>query len=438
MENAMLRHNARQIVVCLMALLSVNVTATKALATVEGWEIVDSGAGVYLNFSSNHGYYRRDAPFRHWYDAAALSHVRRELIRQGKLQNLPVVIRLPGFGSDDKAAPFALSLEKKSELYEGDAESKPISACYVIEVEHNVGRGEPSYDELLALTLKLQELSAAKPRQTLTDIEQVTTSTAEARARFRNLVQFHDPVWSPDGMYLVATVWQDGTFHVEVLDTKAGTIIKLSPLNGNLVARPVWSPDSRLFAFASLKEVKLFEPQARREQTISLPITEKTSIHETILAFDKSATLKFAWDTSLFMDYPVHAYDAKNGILKQAASESRPPWAIDSNQNPPTNNTQSVAAPDGKRVAMVSLVDGLTRITIRSPGKTVRFDSLAALPMMPVTTIKWPEAATKATPGAPIQAESPASSNSGTPWLWPVVIALIAVAGGGSLLRKKS
>lgn len=337
-------------------------TPTKNIpAIVEVWSYVESHSKVFINFSSPYDYYTRDIPFRYIHEADGLNFVRQDLVNQGKIQDLPILISLP-FSSLD---PAQVSLEKNGLLRQNEADEKPLGECYKIHVV-----GKPTYGDLATLVAALQHLKEKKQKIEILSLEKLKGELSQDLARYQNIVQHFDPIWSPNGRFLLYTVWSDGEVFFELFDAKSKTTLRLEPLNDYMVVRPVWSGNSRYIAYASLNEVKVFDVTKKNTQTVALTSLLEGGRLETLISFDVSkGKLLFAADTNGLTSYHIYSYALrKQTVTPVTLDASRPEWGGDFI---PTDQYQysarmSVSSPKGKHLALLEEADGLKQISVKA------------------------------------------------------------------------
>lgn len=372
-------------VICL--LLGVLGFGARAFATVEGWEIAGDPARVAINYSSNHGYYPRSWPLAFRGQVAALEAVRRDLVLKGKLENEPILIRIPdaGFTSHPEQTHLAL---KTVALRRGEMEEVLRARRYVIEW-NNDARPEPTsrafYDGLLHLTLSLQKLSAQKKSLVVSDWPRLQREYSRQAATYQNIVQHFDPIWSPDNQFLNFTRWQNGRADFQALDCRRRIIWKLESLKGAPACRPVWSGDGKFVAYADLKTVKIFQTANSQTQSLALPFADEHSLHEILLDFRVDGKTKNALlisgDTNLFSDYVTLNYDSKTRrVLSQSAPAARPKWAQDFLKEERAFESRRAVSSGGDWVASIEENRGLRRLVLRSSESAESF-RVADLPV---------------------------------------------------------
>lgn len=310
---------AIRITVLCFALLA----ARTAPATVEIGQIVRSGK-VFLNFTYNHNYYAHDRDFRYRHAVAGLDVVRERRLRQGKIRPLPLLVRIPDPRLSNASGQTRIALSKRGELMEGEVEGgegrRSIGPCYEITVV-----GDDSYDTLLALTVALPRLTSAKPVLAVPDVSRLRAELSREIAAFRGIEIRQDPAPAPDGRRVLSTIWRDGSVRFAIADRRSGAVRSLEPLDGYPATRAVWSPNARYVAYASLRQIKLFDRRENRTRTI--PLTgDIPKPNEVLLAFKRGGTrLIFAGDVNWFSEYLVFVHDLQSGQTHRADSLTKLP-----------------------------------------------------------------------------------------------------------------
>ncbi|MFA5246211.1 MAG: hypothetical protein WC380_12990, partial [Pedobacter sp.] len=234
--------------------------ARNLFATVDMWQIIDCKSRIFINFCSNHDDFPRNILFEYRHEIEALDYVRNTLIREKKIEDIPILIILPrdfpGWGPRIWIKPLGeergtqISIENNGLLLreEGEKLFSNLGRCYTIYIPSQ----QESYDKLLILTMALQFLMTEKAKITVPDISELKKSLEQDLPGFSNILLHFDPVPSPDGKTVIQTVWRDGTVNFELVSTASKSIRKLEPLKGYMAYLPLWSPDSRYVAYASL------------------------------------------------------------------------------------------------------------------------------------------------------------------------------------------
>jgi len=343
-------------------------------ASIEYWYIIENSSKVFINFSASYSYFSHSIPLEYWHNLSGLEYVREHLVSQKKIQDIPILIVIPSllFGANSKQ--IKISLEEEGFLLKNEGESHDdkisIGRCYKIYIP-----GTPSYENLLLLLISTVNLSPEKREILITDISQLEKDLSASTINFHNIIQHFDPVWSPDGKSVAYTVWQDGKVHLEVISFLKKSVRKIEPLDGYIACDAVWSQNSRYLAYASLKEIKIFDTFEDKTQTIPvLPLLqsneeEPVCLCEILISFDTSGEeFLFSADKSLFSCYDVYSYNLKQkNITVIAKNKKRPEWAErwkeDKYRVSPVVKTKS---PDGRYTASIKQMNGLNRIEVVS------------------------------------------------------------------------
>jgi hypothetical protein len=305
-------------------------------ASVETWNVCGESP-VFFNFSANHDYYSRDIPVKYSYEAKVLSAIRQKLVGQKRIQNVPVIFRIssPLFG---KLPSPQIVLEKNGCLIENEEDEKSLGMCYIISLDN-------SYDfpDFLVFMLALQKLT---DKDKIIFDDPIVFKTMKSLlnrdiSTFQNVSIRLDVIPSPDRRCLAYVVWERGgcTFKVSNAD---GEIKSLEPLFSYPALKPIWSLDSRYLAYASLKDIKIFDTRSNRTTTVSMDSLEKVIRNELLMVFIPGSNyLIFAFDTNLFSDYDIFVYkpyqpdqpgmfDAGKKIYSHKAAEEKIKEIMDS------------------------------------------------------------------------------------------------------------
>ena len=203
----------------LCLLLGIFALSSRAAATNANWNIAGDPSRVAVNFLSNYDYYPRTWPYLFRAQAATVEALRRDLVLHGKLEDEPILIRLPGAGfTSSKGTRLFL---KTVGVLQGDTEETMSRRRYVVEW-NDENRPRPDtpefFDGLLALTLQLPKLNSQKRELEIANVTNLRTEYANQIAQYRNLVQHFAPLWSPDNTHLVFAAWQNGRLDFGLLD----------------------------------------------------------------------------------------------------------------------------------------------------------------------------------------------------------------------------
>jgi len=356
---------ARGIVVA-GVLLIVLASAPVAPASNPWTYLARSSSG--MTFFQVHVLYTLSDGLRFWFqhEAEAIDFVRRALVRQGKIQDLPVAVAVVF----EAAKPSRVALVPGCTAWEGQGGGQLVGRCYVVLYRGALSpEGRDGHENLLALTVSLPGLSPARVGIDFSDLNAVKTARAAEIASFSGIVQHFDPIWSPDGTRLLYTVWDSGRIRLELLDPSSGNVTRLEPLEGQMTVRPIWSDDSRFVAYASLQTVKVFDTQTRTTRTLR----RQTSSSEmrTAILFE-GARLRILFD-HMTTEGELLDYDAAQGNLQKqqyASGAGRPEWVRRAEKHGLALDLHAslkpVRSPTGRFVAFFTFVDGQRRIEVKA------------------------------------------------------------------------
>jgi len=346
-----------------IALCTVGVLAVTASASILAALLTQSTSKrVLFNVFSWEGF-KLDLQFRQLHEAEALDVVRSTLLAEKKISDLPVLVRGEGpgfeFGSDLTLRNNRSSIEDACGVYpDGEAADenvKKIGPCYLIYL------AEPeTYPTLLAMTVALSSLSPTRRRVEVTDVGAFRTAWSTATLPFKGLVEHFDPIWSPDGKWLLYTVWEDGQVWFTLMDPIARTTRRLPPLQGYMNTRPIWSPDSRWLAYASRKEIRLYDTKTGTERKLLPGAMSQPEFQQVYLAFQDAnlAILVVEPQVNLW----EYAYDVTRDELRQVRTGGTfPQWAEDTRQGSPValhGSLRPTPSPNGRSVAQIRFING--------------------------------------------------------------------------------
>src|SRR3989475_6594812 len=271
-----------------IALCTVGVLAVTASASILAAQLTQSASKRVLSNVFSWQGFELDLQFRQLHEAEALDVVRSALLAEKKISDLPVLVRGEGpgfeFGSDLTLRNNRSSIEDACGVYpDGEAADenvKKIGPCYLIYL------AEPeTYPTLLAMTVALSSLSPTRRRVEVTDVGAFRPAWSTAALPFKGLVGHFGPIWSPDGKWLLYTVWEDGQVWFTLMDPIARTTRRLLPLHGYMNTRPLWSPDSRWVAYASRKEIRLYDTKTGAERKLLPSAMNQPEFQRVYLAF---------------------------------------------------------------------------------------------------------------------------------------------------------
>jgi len=325
-------------VVFLFTVLPVkNLCATGAM-----WQAIDYKSRIFINFCSNADRFSHDILFEYRHEIEALDYVKNVLVKEKKIKDIPILIILPrdfpgwGPGSEVWIKPpgvqggIQISIESNGLLLQDEEDFSKIGPCYAIYIP---GQKE-SYEKLLILTLALQFLTPETEKIEVSNISELKKSLEQDLAKFSNISRHFDPVSSPVGQSVVYAAWHNGLVDFELVSPASKAGRKLEPLEGYMASLPLWSPDSRYLAYASLQEIKVFD--SRTNRTATIPVLELlrsnhkeiTAIGEVLLSFEKTAgELWFALTPIHRSRWYVWNYNLKNATLID--QDTKPEWGED-------------------------------------------------------------------------------------------------------------
>jgi len=309
----------------------------------------------------------QDVVFWVQHEVEVADFVRRALVRQGKIGDLPVVVAHTYHASK----PSWVALIPNCTAQEGQGYGHLIGRCYAVVYRGLLSLGaRDGHERLLALTLSLDRLSPAKDEIDFADLDAVRTARAAEIAAFNRIVHHFDPIWAPDGTRLLYTVWESGGVRLELLEPSSHNVTRLEPLEGYMVVRPMWSDDSRFIAYASLQTVKVFDTQTQTTRTFrrQTPSSEM----RTFILFE-GARLHFAFH-DMSSGTEEFDYDAVQGNLQKLqdapAGAGWPKWVervgkygVDLDRHASLRPARS---PSGRYDAIFTFVDGQRRIAMQT------------------------------------------------------------------------
>ena len=211
-----------------IALCTVGILAVTASASILQAQLTKSTSRrVLYNVFSREGF-ELDLLFRQLHEAEALDVVRSALLAEKRINDLPLLARGEGpgfeFGSELKLRNNTSSIEDACGVYpDGEAAPefvKKIGPCYLIYL------AEPgTYQTELAMTVALSSLSPTRRHVEVTDVAAFRAAWSTATLPFKGLVEHFDPIWSPDSRWVAYASPKE----IRVYDTKTGVERKLLP-----------------------------------------------------------------------------------------------------------------------------------------------------------------------------------------------------------------
>jgi hypothetical protein len=326
----------------------VTTTAAPSLSSLTVPYITVSVSGkVVMNLLGMNGL-PWDEQFRSVHVVEAIDVVRQDLLQRHRIRDLPILV-WSGSGS------IYLGSGSACELNYGDAApfGPYMENCYGI-----VGAGR-GFEDLLAMTVALPELSEKTPRLDMQDPTASQSSRSLEIQRHRKTVLHFDPIWSPNGARLIYTVWESGAVRFEVLELPSRTAIKLEPLGEYMATRPIWSGDSRFIAYASLRTVKVFDTQKRTTWTFHY---KEEGGAEVGLQFE-GMRLRFSRGFQSYTSDGVYVYDPSRQELLHPGGTTGVAGTWDLTRH---GSLDPVRSPVGHYVATFVFADGQRRIEIKA------------------------------------------------------------------------
>ena len=346
-----------------IALCTVGVLAVTASASILAAQLTQSTSKRVLSNVFSWQGFELDLQFRQLHEAEALDVVRSALLTEKRISDLPVLVRGEGpgfeFGSELKLRSNRSSIEDACGVYpDGEAAPenvKKIGPCYLIYL------AEPgTYQTQLTMTVALSSLSPTHRHVEVTDVAAFRAASSTATLPFKGLVEHFDPIWSPDGKWLLYTVWEDGQVWFTLMDPIVRTTRRLVPLQGYMNTRPIWSPDSRWLAYASRKEIRLYDTKTGTERKLLPGAMSQPEFQRVYLAFhDANLAILLVEPQVNLWEY---AYDVTRDELRQVRiGGTFPQWAEDTQQGSPValhGSLRPTPSPNGRSVAQIRFING--------------------------------------------------------------------------------
>jgi len=343
---------------------------------VEVWENYGESFGnVFINISSNHGYY--DAADNYLLDSEVpiLGSVVNTLWKEKRIEERLFIFNIKSniFSSTTEGDYLAISDDcvRLSGAAELSRDRTPVGdKCYVA----NISDSDMSHKKLLLAVLAAQKIQGDVERINLSDLESYEKEFEEDLTRFLEKTITVDPKWSPDGKYLLQNVWKDGVVSYEVIDTESKEMITLPDLGNLPMAEPEWSYDSRFVAYVSEDGLMIYDMTDGSLDTIDLrQYYGEGGTDSFVLSFSPDEDiLFFSFDVNYFERYEAYLWNGKDGGVSFYGDENTVPWLDRNNLNvyrlgieEPYNVVQAFANPVYDKVALVTKgPDGLTGVQI--------------------------------------------------------------------------
>lgn len=353
----------RYIVILAVAIFLGTLPGSPGMASVLVGAVIESASGhVLFNLYGNH-YIPPEYLFPAVHEAEALDVIRAVLVREGRIRNLPILIE-GGWKPYGETSFRGLDLvEEDSCVVSFGETSTPhryIGPCYAIDPKGG------SFADLLAMTLALPRLTHGITSVKVGDPAAFRAGQAQSMRRFRTIGLHFDPIWSPDGSRLLYTVWEPAGVRLEILDAASGALTRLAA-GRDLYTRPLWSPDGRFIAVATLSaEVKLFDARTGAYQVFR---SQSGTPEFGIVMLFENGGLHFAFSGGGKSE--AYRYDLTRGQLQPVGSEAWRPDRLDKSRGygmalDTHSSLQPVRSPSGRYVALFTFVDGQRRIRIKT------------------------------------------------------------------------
>ncbi|MGH9194971.1 MAG: TolB family protein [Acidimicrobiia bacterium] len=345
-----------------ICIVIVAATTAPGVASSLAGDVIESASGrVFINVFGTYGIpLAKTIPAVH--EVEALDVVRLQLLKEGRIRDLPILVVDPpstSYGGFRPPYPTGISHERECEASYGETSTptKHIGECYRIEMLPT-----HSLEDLLAMMVALPDLSRGVGRIDVENAEAFRGARSAEIRRFRNLTLHFDPVWSPDGKRLLYTVWKYGKIRFDLLDPSSRTVTRLEPLDGYMIARPRWSDDSRFLAYAASRMVKLFDTQTRTTRTFRSKASSEGM--QTLMQFE-GAQLRFAFDVNWGGGYEVAIYDTTSRKLQHLPFNTGVPHEGGHNMWRHAS-IRPVRSPSGRHVAIFTFVNGQRRVKLKA------------------------------------------------------------------------
>jgi len=270
---------------------------------------------VAISACFNYGYYSRHIDYQYPLDLVALNHVFQLLKKEGKVEDRFLALKyvsgvVGGWSSDE-----GIYKTDSCGLAFGPEESAGVKVprpCYEVKAT----RAETDYKTSLNYLLLTQKLREGVNKIKGDDWEALTAELQPDQVRFKNFKLYDNPVWSPDGRYLLQTVWQDGVIGYEILDLDTNRMLKPEAPDA-VAADALWSFDGTYVAYASNDHIYAYNVKTEKnEKTVDVQdwLGKNIAHLETIISFSPDENkLFFSGDTDALVTYRSYLWDIPNG-----------------------------------------------------------------------------------------------------------------------------
>ena len=265
-----------------------------------------------------------------------------------------------------------LYLSNECYISEGEDRSEKVSYdnCYIADITN----ANVTHENLVTIILTAQKVKGSN-KVNISNLQPFKQEFQDDTKRFSGKRAVVDPKWSPNGKYLLQTVWKDGLASYEVLDVDTNKYISLPNLDALPAANPQWSANSQYVAYGSTDTIIIYDLDKNTSQTIALSqyASKDNKINDLLLSFNpKDTILFFAFDTNYYAGYKSYLWDAASTTVKFYRDDNIIPWLDVDNLTATQIGMEGqfgveniVANPTKNKVATVlTTEDGLTTIEI--------------------------------------------------------------------------
>ena len=344
-----------------------------SFATVETWNSYGEKYGsVFINASSNHGLLSFPQNNLYKNEIPLLSNAVNTLADEKKLNTRVFIFNIrEAFLSPSPTENF-LYLSNECYISEGEDRSEKVSYdnCYIADITN----ANVTHENLVTIILTAQKVKGSN-KVNISNLQPFKQEFQDDTKRFSGKRAVVDPKWSPNGKYLLQTVWKDGLASYEVLDVDTNKYISLPNLDALPAANPQWSANSQYVAYGSTDTIIIYDLDKNTSQTIALSqyASKDNKINDLLLSFNpKDTILFFAFDTNYYAGYKSYLWDAASTTVKFYRDDNIIPWLDVDNLTATQIGMEGqfgveniVANPTKNKVATVlTTEDGLTTIEI--------------------------------------------------------------------------
>lgn len=345
-----------------------------SLATVEVWQSYGEKYGnVFINANSNHGYFSPSKDYLYKNEIPILSLVASTLWEEKKLSQRTFIFNIREVFLSPSPHENFVSISNECFRLEGEERGESVSydSCYIADITN----ADITHENLLVIILAAQKIQDDVKKVDLNNLQTYKQEFQNEIKRFSGKTSVVYPKWSPNGKYLLETIWKDGAVSYEVVDVGTNKTTDLPNLGALPLTNPQWSYNSQYIAYASTDKIFIYDIKNNTTETIelSLYLDKDIKINELSLSFNpKDNILFFAFDINYFADYKSYLWDAKNKTAEFYRDGNIIPWLDTNNLNVSQLGIQRyyeimnvVPNPTMDKMAVVEKTqDGLTAVKI--------------------------------------------------------------------------